>query len=224
MANFNLTASGIIRTSYQLAGIIPAGSDPDSNQTAMGRDFLNTVLADMQNYGIMLRKLERTTATLSSGVSQYTTASDTLDIDGDQPYVSDGNGTDIPVIMIRRGEYMALTQKSITGQPTMMYVEKADPVSFFLYPTPDSTWVSLVYPRVILLNNLTTGAAETGLQAKYLKSMQYGLAELLSYAHGMVDKAGKFHKVYIETFGQASNDDTERGTLRFIPRYGVSWE
>ena len=76
--SFDLNRTGLLRTAYQLIGVVPAGEDPDINQLTMGTDFLDTVLKDIQNFGIMLRKLERTTVSLVAGTSTYALASSTL--------------------------------------------------------------------------------------------------------------------------------------------------
>ncbi len=220
--SFDLNRTGLLRTAYQLAGRVDAGNDPSTEELAMGTDFLNTILKEMQSFGIMLRKLERTTVTLTAETDAYALASDTLDVDEHTPYVSDGNGTDLPLRMIPRGEYMALTQKTQTiGQPTMIYIEKGSTITAYLYPVPDSNWLTMTLPRVVVIDDMSTATTATGLQAKYLRAIMLGVAHMIAYASGLNEKARMLKKDYDEALGAAKNDDTERGPIRFRPNYGL---
>lgn len=219
--SFDLGRDGIIRLAYQLVGSVAAGTDPDPNQIALASDLLNVTLKALENEGIYLSKLERTTTTLVTGQAQYTTASDTLDIDGGTPYVTDANGNDFPLTMIPRAQYMALVDKEMQSQPTMMYVEKASTVSFFLYPTPDSTnYVSVTYPRTKIMTDMDTGAVTTGLPSRYLKTVAFMLAADLAFHHGLLEKQAALERKSLAEKQLARGDDTERGNLRFVPDYG----
>lgn len=224
MANFDLTRTGIIRSAYQMCGIVSAGRDPSAEQLTMGTEFLNTLLQDMQNYGIMLRKLERTTIPVSYGIAQYILADDTLDVDQGHPYVTSTGNVDFQMRVIPRSQYMELTNKNPSNptisQPTQIYIERGNPVSVFIYPAPDANWSSITIPRVVLLANMDNAADTTGLQAKYLKTIIFGLAHMLAYAHGLLPRAQTFKKEFEDMLKVSTNDDTERGNLTFIPDYG----
>jgi hypothetical protein len=141
--SFDLTRTGIIRTAYQLCGVVPAGQDPDTNQLTMASDFLNMELKALQGKGIILRTVEETSVSLVSGTAEYATAADTLDVDSRTPFISDGNGNDYPLRIISRGMYDKLTDKGTLSQPTMMYIERGTTISLFLYPVPDGNWPTL---------------------------------------------------------------------------------
>lgn len=217
---FDLSRQGIIRNSLQLCGILQAGTEPAANVTAMASDFLNLVIQDIENHGIVLRKLSRTTVPLVYGQAQYTLAADTLDVDQGTPYVTGADGTDQQMLVISRAQYMEITDKATISQPTQIYVERGTSISVFLYPTPDTNWTSMTLPRVALLDSLDTAASTTGLQAKYLKTIVFGLSHMLSYAHGLIPRAQNFKREYDALLEVATNDDGEKGPLRFIPDYG----
>ena len=219
--SFDLSRTAIARNAYQLCGIVTAGEDPDTAQLAVATDFLGIILHEMQAYGIMLRKLERTTIPLISGTASYALDSSTLDVDPMTPYVTDGNGTDLPLRLISRGEYMSLTDKTTQGQPTQIYVEKLATISVVLYPVPSSEWVSMVLPRVVVIDDMSSASSTTGLQAKYLRAIVLGVAHMLAYANGLNEKARMLKKDYDEVFGVAKNDDTERGPTRLVASYGL---
>lgn len=220
--SFTLSRTGIIRSAFQKLGVVPAGQDPDTAKLAMGSDALNVIIKAWESKGIYLAKLERTTTTLTSGTAEYTCSSDTLDIEQHTIYVTVSN-VDIPLRLITRGEYMSYAQKDIEGVPTSIYVEKTASVKFFLYPVPDATVTSITYPRVLLLNDMNTGASTSDLPSKYLRPLILDLAVELAPHFGMLEKMRALKAEFNEAMNDARQDDTERGNVRLVPSYGLRW-
>lgn len=213
--SFDLSTSAIIRVAYQRIGIVPAGQDPDSNQYAMARDMLQVGLTALQAEGIQLRSVLRTTDNLTAGTAQYTAASNVIDIDERTPYVSNASGIDIPLRKISRGEYMALSNKEVQAPPSLIYVEKAATVSYFLYPTPDSTYTTVTYPAVVLQPDMTSAANTSGLPTRYLDTVILTLGIMLADHHGLNDRKASLKLDLKEAKETVVNDDTERGPIRF---------
>lgn len=220
---FDLSTSGIIRVAYQRIGIVPAGQDPDSNQYAMGRDFLQTLLLDMQANGIQLCRVERTTSTLTPGTAQYFTASNVIDIDERTPFISNSSNVDLPLDKISRGQYMALSNKTSQGVPSQIYVEKGATVSYFLYPTPDATYTTITLPLILLQPDMSTAANTTGLPTRYLKAITTELAVMLCDHHGLDARKASLKIDSKEDNDKVNMDDTERGPVQFTPDYGIKF-
>lgn len=220
--SFDLNRTGIVRLAYQTLQVVPAGEDPSAEQLQMGSDFLNVLVKELENEGIYLSKLEMTTISLTAGTSQYTPASNTLDIDQHTPFVT-GQGVDVPLRMISRGDYMAIPLKTTQGQPTMIYVQKASTLTFFLYPVPDSNWTSVTVPRIVMLSDMDSASVTSGLPSKYLATLYLGLAVKLAPAHGQLAKVQFLDTQYQNAKSKALNADTEKGNARFIPDYGNRW-
>jgi hypothetical protein len=90
-----------------------------------------------------------------------------------------------------------------------------------LYPTPDTNWTSVTLPRVALLDTLDTADSTTGLQAKYLKTIVFGLAEMIAWAHPpLLQRAKALGEEYASLLEVSTNDDGEKGNTRFVPDYG----
>ena len=199
--------------------VIGAGADPDTSQLAMGSDFLNTQIKALQSEGIILTTVTQTTISLVAGQATYTLSQSVLDVDTMKPFVS-GNGINVPLEWWSRGMYMALTVPTTQAQPTSIYVEKTEPIKVYLYPVPDSSWTSMTLPTISLLGDLNGGADTTGLLAKYLRTLILGVAVDLAVAHGLLPRAQMLRPMYEEAKTIATNDDTERGSMRFMPDYG----
>ncbi len=220
--DFTLDRTGILRNAYQMAGIVMAGADPDSAQLSMGSDFLNMRIKALQSEGIILVTIERRTIALTSGVASYSMASDVLDVATDHPFVTQAgtNGINVPLQWWSRDQYMVLTVPTTLSQPTSIYIEKTATITANLYPVPDSSWVSLTLPVIKLLDDLDTGGATTGLQAKYLRTLVLGTALDLATAAGLLPRVNILEPQYENAKKLAVQDDHQRGAVRFRPDYG----
>jgi hypothetical protein len=220
--SFDLNKAGILRVAYQMAGIVAPGQDPDSDQLAMGSDILNTQIKALQSEGIILTTVQQTTVSLVAGTAAYTLPGTYLDVDTQKPFVT-GNGINVPLEWWTRGMYMALTVPSTAGQPTSIYVEESNPLVVHLYPVPDSSWTTLTVPTIALLPDLTSGADNTGLKAKYLRTLILGVAMDLALSFGLLARFSALEGQYENAKKIATNDDTERGSVRFIADYGYAF-
>ncbi len=220
--DFQLDRTGILRNAYQMAGVVMAGANPDSAQLAMASDFLNLRVKELQSNGIILVTVERRTIPLIAGTASYALASDTLDVATDHPFVTQSgtNGINVPLQWWSRDQYMILTVPTTLSQPTSIYIEKTATITANLYPVPDSSWVSLTLPIIKLLDDLDSGGAVTGLQAKYLRTLVLGTALDLAIAHGLLPRVNILAPQYEEAKKLAVQDDHQRGNLRFKADYG----
>lgn len=218
-AAFDLTRDQLIRVSFQLVGVVAAGTDPDAAQYAMASDLLNMLLKSLQSEGILLRALEQATTTLTAGVAKYTLAPDTLDVDDRAMYVTSGT-TDLRLEQISRGQYMELSLKAIQGQPTQFYIEKTSTVSIYFYPTPDANWTSATYPRVRLLKDMDSGGVTADVASKYLRYITHDLAADLALHHGLLPRYQVLKQTAEAEKKTAVDDDTERGPVSFRASYG----
>lgn len=218
--SFDLSTAGILRVAFQRIGIVPAGQDPDSNQFQMGRDMLQVALTALQTEGIQLRSVLRTTDNLVVGQAQYTAASNVIDIDERTPYISNSSNVDLMLRKVSRGEYMALSTKTVQAPPTLIYVEKGATLSYFLYPTPDNTYTTITYPAIVLQPDMTSAANTSGLASRYLDTVILKVAVMLCDHHGLNDRKVSLKQDLEEAASKAINDDTERGPLSFTCDYG----
>jgi len=219
--NFNLSTEGIIRLAYQRIGILGAGLEPDSNQYALGRDFLQVALLALQNKGIQLRNVSQTTDNLVAGQAEYTAPANGIDIDERTVYISNASHVDLPLIKVSRGQYMALSNKTSQAPPTWIYVEKGPTLKYFLYPTPDSTYTTITYPLILLQTDMTSADNTTGLPTNYLETVILKLAEGLCDHHGLSERKAQIKADLAESESAAVNNDTERGPIRFFVQPGV---
>ena len=217
--SFDLNLQAITKNAYFLAGILGPNVQPDNDQLAGAKDIVNMRTKELQSEGIILRTLTQQVFTLTAGTAIYAMASSVLDIDGGHPFVS-GGGIDVPMMEYSRDEYMSLTVKTFTGQPTAFYVEKTPTINVYLYPVPDSSWATMTLPVITLLSDLNIGTDSTGLMAKYLRCLTLGVAADLALSM-LPQRAAALYIQFEQAKKLARNDDAERGSLRLIPDYGT---
>jgi hypothetical protein len=224
--SFDLNQDGIIRNAYQMAGVVAPGDEPDSAQIAFGADILNVRTKALQNEGIILRTVTQQTFPLVQGQANYTLPASTLDVDTGTPYVNNGQsgsaGINVPLEWYSRAQYMALTVPSIQAQPTSIYIEKTTTIAFYLYPVPDGNWPTITLPIISLLGDLSLGNDTSGLQAKYLDTLVLSVAVRLALSFGLPARYQMLKKEYEDAKTLATNDDTQRGSVKFTADYGPS--
>ena len=157
-SDFSLSVDRIIKQALQKAGLLPLGQNPRSDQMADARDMLNTRLSALQAKGVVLGATERTTLTLTAGTSTYDLPSDTVDLTSDMAMVAKvGFNTQTPVYHISYDNYQRISDKTVLGTPTMLYVEKTGlTVRLLLWTVPQDA-STLYFRRIRLFKNTDSG-------------------------------------------------------------------
>lgn len=134
-ALWTLPAADIITDALQIVGVIGAGetaSDDDTNTCLVA---LQNIIKELPLHGVSWPKI--TAAPVSLAWSAGTPAQVTLPVDYfGVPVVSYAlNGASVPVAVIAKAQYDALTQPAATGQyPTLIYIAPNN--TAYLWPVP----------------------------------------------------------------------------------------
>lgn len=213
--SFDLTRNQLITTAARLAGIVGAGATPTANDYSAASDLLNIGLKALQTEGMILRTVERVNQTLTAGTASYTAAADTIDVDYPAYVTQTGSNVNIPVYEMSRQNYMLVSDKTIQGVPTSLYVEKSGAtLALILYPTPDVNTTTLTYARVRLLRDMDQAGVTPDLASRWLQTLSYMLAHSLALAYQMpLNRVQYLQQLYETAKERARGDDTERGDL-----------
>lgn len=186
-ATFELTRDQLIRRAFQLAGMTEASMSPDSDDIAMAADFLGMELDTLQAEGIVLRTVERATKSLVDGTAEYTLDSDTLDVhvgpdDLLGSHTVTGATGSTYVKAIGRAEYLAISNRTAEGTPTMGYVERGTTsVKIVLWPVPSAA-ATLTYQRVRMIRDVTSGSVTMDLVKAWMKPVMWAMAHQIILA------------------------------------------
>ena len=219
----------ILTMALQLARQLPAGSEAAAEDLEMGANFLSLELGSLQAEGVLLQTTERTTQslTVAAGAS-YTLDSDTIDVRlgaNDQAGVVKPSGGDDSIVKaISRAEYQDISDKTSSGRPSVVYIEKQASVKLVFWPVPDATY-TFSYSKVRLLRAVDSGAVTIDLARRWLQAMTYAVASQVAMAKSMPIEVVGFLRSEAERLKAICRaDDQERPKIKFrLAHRGRFW-
>lgn len=221
------TTDQILRMAYQSCGLLEAGRDPNANDLAMGRDFLNLELMALEAEGPITRRVTRTTLSLVAGTSEYTLPADTLDV---KLGPNDELGTIVPtsggetiVFNMPLADYTSISVKTAQGRPTRAYVERGANIKIILWPVPDSTAASLRYNQVRLGFDSSTGLVTVDLARRWLKALVLLTSAQIARAKSLpLQLYGSLRGEGESLKERLLADDMQRGNMYAVVKHNVN--
>ena len=210
-SDFKLDVADLIEEAYELIGLeMRTGYD-----ARKARRSLNVMFQDWTNRGVNLWKVAQVNQTMTSGTASY--AMNAYDLDVLEAVVR-RNGIDYSLDRITREDYLNLPNKSQTGRPTQLYVERTTTPQFYVWPTPDNSTDIVITQRIQRIEDADTLTNDLDVPSRFIPCMVSGLAYYLALKMAP-DRAQMAKQIYEEDFARAANEDTERGSLRIRPDY-----
>jgi hypothetical protein len=219
----------IIKTAYQLAGLIQAGEEPDAKQISMATDFLNTELDALQISGYTLRATTRTTLDMISGTAEYALDASVLDIltspDGFVGSILKTDGTEVPVRAMSMFEWMSISDKTATGVPCQCYIERKSPVNLVFWPVPDDSTYDLRYIKVSFLASAGDGSNTQDISKTWTQYLQYAIARDLSISGPLpMERINLFTALAEAKKKECIDSDTQHGpAIIHFAHSGRNW-
>ena len=211
---FQLTIADTIEEAYELAGIeLRTGYDAET-----ARRSLNIMFAAWANRGINLWTIEQVTTSLTSGTNSYTLNSYDIDIISAVIRQVDGSTTtDLQLTRIGRSEYLNIPDKSSTGRPTQIFVDRQTTPIVKLWPTPDNVATySLVANTIQRIDDVTASAQDPEVPSRFIPCMASGLAYYIALKKNP-ERVGLLKQQYEQDFQLAANEDRNRASLHLVP-------
>lgn len=209
--DFKLDVSDVIEEAYELLGLeMRTGYD-----ARKARRSLNIMFQDWANRGINLWKVEQVSEPMVQGQRQYQMGNGDIDV---LESVVRRDGTDYTLERITREDYLNLPQKSQTGRPTQIYVERTATPSFYVWPTPENSTDTVITYRIRRIQDAATLTNDVDVPSRFIPPMVTGLAYYLAMK-AAPERAQAMKMVYEEDFARAANEDSERGSMYIRPSY-----
>jgi len=210
-SDFKLDVAELIEEAYELIGLeMRTGYD-----ARKARRSLNVMFQDWTNRGVNLWKVTQVNQTMTSGTANY--AMNAYDLDVLEAVVR-RNGIDYTLDRITREDYINLPNKTQTGRPTQIYVERTATPSFYVWPAPDNSTDVVITQRVQRIEDADSLTNDLDVPSRFIPCMVSGLAYYLALKMAP-ERATMAKQIYEEDFARAANEDTERGSLRIRPDY-----
>lgn len=188
------TINEMVRLSYVLAGLL----EETQTLTAVGggglaREFLETIVDDLQSIGISARATSFHPLTLTANTYEYTMPSTVLDVYGDAMYIAADEAdvtkasSETVVTQASAEQWQTLGSKSTTGRPVLYFPWRVQtPPKVRLWPIPDEAGTVRFQVHRHLYDN-SDGNANVDLEVYWTSYIMYELAAQLAEAKTMPD-------------------------------------
>ncbi len=207
--DFDLDVAELVEEAYERCGLeIKTGYDAKT-----ARRSLNLMFADWANRGINLWTVQLGTQALTAGTTEYTLTADVVDL---LEVVVRRDNTDFQVQRISRSDYQNLPNKTTSGRPSSIYVDKQISPKINLWPAPENSTDVLRYYFIQRIQDADAAINNMDAPFRFLPCMAAGLAYYLSVKKAP-DRVQLLKSIYEEEFQRASDMDQDRVPTRLTP-------
>ncbi len=207
--DFDLDVAELVEEAYERCGLeVKTGYDAKT-----ARRSLNLMFADWANRGINLWTVQLGTQALTAGTTEYTLTADVVDL---LEVVVRRDNTDFQVQRISRSDYQNLPNKTTSGRPSSIYVDKQIAPKINLWPAPENSTDVLRYYFIQRIQDADAAINNMDAPFRFLPCMAAGLAYYLSVKKAP-DRVQLLKSIYEEEFQRASDMDQDRVPTRLTP-------
>ena len=207
--DFDLDVAELVEEAYERCGLqVKTGYDAKT-----ARRSLNLMFADWANRGINLWTVQLGTQTLTAGTTEYTLTADVVDL---LEVVVRRDNTDFQVQRISRSDYQNLPNKTTSGRPSSIYVDKQIIPKINLWPAPENSTDVLRYYFIQRIQDADAAVNNMDAPFRFLPCMAAGLAYYLAVKKAP-DRIQLLKSIYEEEFQRASDMDQDRVPTRLTP-------
>lgn len=193
----------VTEESFERCGIDPATLTMRHSRSA--RRSLNLLFSRWANKGARLFTIDEQTQTMTASTASYTAATGTLAIlEG----IIRRSGIDTPVHHISREQYHLIPDKTSTGLPSMVYLDRKTG-TYYLWNVPENSTDVFRYYRMRRIQDVTTAQETLDVPYHWFEAVASGLAENLSMKYAP-ERFDKLAAVAANRFDEAKQEDRER--------------
>ncbi len=218
MSQPSIDLSEIFEESFERAGLeIRSGYD-----LKKARRCFNILTHEWQNRGLNLWTLEQGSTAVTAGDNTYSLDANTIDIL--EHVLRDSNGHDIMLNRIKLSEWAQKWEKTTTGVPTQIWVQRTKTTTdLTIWPVPTTTY-TLIWWRLRAMDGLSTGGGDgtTGdFPPRFTPAIIAGLAYHVAQSYGeSASRVPFLQSEYERQFDLAAGEDRERASVRLVPKIG----
>lgn len=209
-----LTASDeVTGTDSEVYTCIRSHTSASSNKPITGADYLSYWKLTGSTGGVWA------TATSYSSIGDFTPDTDTRDIA--QAFIRESDGTDRLLTIAPFSEYLKIHDKSITGTPDYLFLDKQLSPKVYIYEQPDSTDYIINYLKVRILEDFDSSSTNFDGPTNWLRALPWMLADekSMDYAIPREDrldierKAEKFKQMAMKSDVEVVSSEFVRGAF-----------
>lgn len=220
-STFNLDLTEIVEEAMERAGL----ESRSGYDLKTARRSLNLMSLSWANQGINLWTVEQGSVPLLTGVAEYDLPVDTIDL---LEHVIRQDSIDISAIRISVSTYATIPNKTLTGRPLQIYINRQSGATYpttgvkypkaVLWPAPSDNSYTLIYWRLRRMQDAGSGVETTDIPFRFLPALVAGLAYNIALKRPeLTDRVQMLKMVYDEEFQNAMNEDRDRSAMRAVP-------
>ena len=219
--SFNPQLTDIIQEAYDRAGIVMRSG----YEYRSARRSIDIMMMEWANRGINLWTVEEGSQVLTAGDPTYDLPEDTVDLI--DHVIRTGGGTSQSDLTINRmsvSNYSTIPNKTATGRPIRIYVDRQITPRFTVWPVPDASQTyTLVYWRLKRIEDAGQPGTNTmDMPFRFVPALIAGLAYNLALKNpGSEARVPVLKAAYEEQWTLAADEDRSRASVRFIPFVGI---
>jgi len=225
---FNLNLNDLIEEAFERAG----AEVRTGYEFRTARRSLNLMFAEWANRGINLWTVEQGMVPLIADQATYDLPVDTVDLLEQVIRTNAGTATqsDIVISRISVSTYASLPNKTTTGRPIQIYVDRLSGATSSLvvvqfptvtmWPVPNvSNTYQLVYWRLRRMLDAGTGVNTQDVPFRFLPAMVAGLAYYVALKiPDAMPRLPMLKEMYDEAWQAAADEDREKASMMIVPR------
>ena len=215
--NFNPQLTEIIQEAYDRAGIVMRSG----YEYRSARRSIDIMMQEWANRGINLWTVEEGYQVLDAGDPTYELPADTVDlIDHVIRTGSGASQSDLTINRMSVSNYSTIPNKTATGRPIRIYVDRQITPRFTVWPVPDASQTyTLVYWRLRRIQDAGQPGTNTlDMPFRFMPALIAGLAYNLALKNpGSEGRLPILKAAYEEQWTLAADEDRSRASVRFIP-------
>ena len=219
---FNLNLNDLIEEAWERAS--GGGEIRSGYEFRTARRSLSLLLLDWANQGLNLWTIDQGTVPLVAGTATYDMPEDTVDlIEHVLRTGTGGTQSDLSMTRISVSTYSTIPNKTATGRPIQIYIDRQIEPKVTVWPVPDaSDTYTLVYWRMRRLEDAGNGTNTQDVPFRFMPCLVAGLAyQIAQKIPEGTDRLPLLKMEYDEAWTRAATEDRDRASVSFVPaNYG----
>lgn len=181
---FNLTADGMAKQALQHCGVLGLGRTPNPTMLQDTRDKLSIILKTLQARGTTLTQMMPFTITMTPGVASYVLPANIISVEDEVTTLLQVGGaaanSETYVQKMNYEDYRIISDKTVSGPPTRVYVEMLSTLTAYFWSVPDQPYVWNAR-GLALLPDISDGTTTPGLTQRWMAALTWRLAYWISF-------------------------------------------
>ena len=123
---------------------------------------------------------------------------------------------DISINRIGRDDYLRIPDKTTTGRPIQVYVDRLITPVYRIWPSPENSTDQIVYDRIVRIDDADASVNTVEVPWRFYPCLTAGLAYYISIKRAP-DRIEMLKAIYEEEFMRAATEDQDRVPLTLVP-------